>query len=169
MSPPHNPTGSAAVLPLRAALTRSVAEECGGPRVVVFNPNALAYEAFSLGRTNTDRTRLLEPLQATSLADALAEATSRWHWDRGDRLGIREIGGGNDRIMVYAVRRKCAGSSVYRNFQSVIEHARWLDHITTIDLNVVAGINRGALGSEVALHERRQRQRPDGAQMERRS
>lgn len=149
--PPHN-------LPLRQALIRSVAEECGSARAIPFQPHALAYEAFNMTGV---RTVLLDPLQATSISDALAETTSRWAWDRGDRLGVREIGTGRDRLYIYAVRRKATG--VLRDFTSVKEHARWLEHICTIDLNVIAGIDLRAVGAERDLHARRQVLRPEGA------
>jgi hypothetical protein len=149
--------------PLRQQLIRSVAEECGGPKAVRFDPDARAYEAFNLGRDAKDRTSLYEPLSATVLNDALAEATSRWSWDRGDRIGIRELGPKIDRLHVYAVRRKSAANYAYRDYGQHREFARWLDHICTIDLNVVAGINHAAVGSEVGIHEHRQRQRPEGA------
>jgi hypothetical protein len=149
-------------MPLRQALIRSCAEE-GGPRAVAFNPDALAYEAFKLGTGNSNRTLLLEPLKATSLTHALAETTGRWSWDRGDRIGLREIGAEHDRLYIYAVRRKSVGSAVWRDFTRITEHARWLEHIAAIDLNVVAGIAVGLVGSEHELHARRQSERPEGA------
>lgn len=126
-----------------------------------YSPDAATYEAFSLATDAKDWTRLYDPLKAATLADALAETTSRWLWDRGQRLGIREIDAKGDRLHVYAVRRKAHG--VRPNILSSLEYARWLDHICTIDLDVIAGIARNAVGSEVMLHERRQKQRPEGA------
>lgn len=158
--PPHI-TESA--MPLRQALTRSVAQECGGPRAVPFNVDARAYEAFRLGRDGKDRTTLQEPLQATTLKDALAETTSRWSWDRGDRLGVREIGSRIDRLHVYAARRSSAATRVYREYQQHSEYARSLDHICTIDLNIVAGIDVIGVGVEREIFDRRHRQRPEGA------
>lgn len=117
-----------------------------------------AYEAFNIGERTT---YLLDPLGAVTLPDALAETTSRWAWDRGDRLGIREITEDGDRLHVYAVRQKAHGRRP--NVLANLEYARWLDHICTIDLDVIAGIARHAVGSEVMLHERRQQQRPEGA------
>lgn len=146
---------------LRQALVRSVAEECGGPRAVPFS--ATSFEAFRLG----GRTHLLDPLEAGSLEDALAETTSRWAWDRGDRLGIRELGDRSDRLHIYAVRKKSEGVRVWRGHEQSVEHRRWLDHICTIDLNAVAGIAVGIVGSEVDLHERGQRKRPERARLSR--
>lgn len=128
-------------------------------RATRYSPRALAYEAFSLG----ERTLLLDPLAATSLNDALAETTSRWSWDRGMRLGIRVIGAELDQLHVFAVRRKSVGNRAWQGHIPVTEYPRWLDLIATIDLNVVAGLPVGCLGSEVQLHERRQRLRPEGA------
>lgn len=139
--------------------------EITAPRAVAFNPDALAYEAFSLGREDKERTRLLDPLQAETLDDALAEATSRWSWDRGDRIGIREIGGATDRLLVYAVRRKAQGSQVWRGHVPTLEYRRWLELVATVDLIVLAGIGQGLVGCELELHERRQRERPVGARL----
>ncbi len=147
-------------MPLRQALVRSVAEDCGGPRAVPFAPDALAYEAFSFSPHGT---RLRDPLEATSLDHALAETTARWAWDRGDRLGIRELGDRIDRLHIYAVRRKSAGVRTWRNHIPTTEHRRWLDHICTIDLNIIAGIDVTGVGWERDLFERRQRLRPEGA------
>jgi hypothetical protein len=149
-------------MPLHQALVRSLAEDGAVPRAVAFNSDAFAYEAFNCTGL---RTMLLQPLKAASLTDALAETTSRWSWDRGDRLAVREIGPKRDRLYVYAVRRKAVG--VRPNFASVIEHARWLDHICTIDLNAIAGINVTGVGSEITIHEHDQKRRPEGARMER--
>lgn len=124
---------------------------------------AVSFEAFGIGPT----TRLLDPLRARSLAEALAETTARWGWDRGDRLAVREIGDGTDRLHVYAVRRKSAGVRIWNAHVPSVEHERWLEHVCTVDLNVVAGIGVGLLGSEVGLHQHRQHRRPDGARMER--
>lgn len=132
-------------------------------QAVRFDPDARAYEAFSLGRDEKEWTSLYDPLAATSLKDALAEATSRWSWDRGDRLGIREIGPKLDRLHVYAVRRKSAANYTYRDHAQHREHARWLDHVCTIDLNVIAGIDLIGVGCERDIHARRQAQRPEGA------
>lgn len=119
------------------------------------------YEAFNLGTS----TRLLEPLDATSLADALAETVTRWSWDRGDRLALRELGDDIDRLHIYAVRRKAAGRKVWDGFACSVEHDRWPELVCAVDLNVVAGIPAGAIGCEVQLHERRQAARPEGARL----
>jgi hypothetical protein len=132
-------------------------------RAVRFDPDALAFEAFKFG----ERTHLLEPLAATTLNDALAETTSRWSWDRGDRLGIREIGPVIDRLHIYACRRKSQGVRAWQGYVPVTEHVRWLEHVCTIDLNVVAGIPVGLIGAECDLHLRRQHRRPEGARLER--
>ena len=136
-----------------------------------FDPNARSYEAFSLGtdvRAIGGCTNLLQPLSATTLNDALAETTARWSWDRGQRLGIREIGQ-KDLLHIYAARRSSQGHHVWRDHMRSTEYKRSLEHICTIDLNVIAGIPVGAVGCEVELHEHRQRQRPDGATFQRNS
>jgi hypothetical protein len=145
--PPHNSPAALAVLE--------------PPRALRFDPDALAYEAFGL--YEGARTRLLDPLRATSLQEALAEATGRWSFDRGDRIGIRELGGGKDKLHIYAVRRKSAANYSYRDYTQHREFARWLEHICTVDLNVIAGIPQGCVGSEIELHESLQRRRPEGA------
>jgi hypothetical protein len=122
-----------------------------------------SFEGFSISAS----TRLLPPLRATSLNEALAETTSRWVFDRGDRLAIREIGEETDRLHVYAVRRKSGSVEVWTGHVPSKAHERWLDHVCTLDLNVVAGIAVGAIGSEVELHERSQAGRPDGARLRR--
>lgn len=158
MSPPHLRSSD---MPLKQALIRSCAEEGLRPRAVAFDPDARAYEAFSLSKYGT---RLLEPLGAASLKEALAETTSRWSWDRGDRLGIRELGGKIDRLHVYAVRRKSQGIQTWsRNHIPVTSHDRWLDHICTIDLNIIHGIDVVGVGVERQIFERSHAQRPEGA------
>lgn len=147
-------------LDLRDALTISVAKE--EPSAVRFDPNGMAYEAFSMSGF---RTRLLEPLKAAKLSDALAETTSRWVWGRGDRLAVREIGARIDRLHVYAVRRSSHG--VRREWGANLEYAHSLELIATIDLNVVAGIPVGLVGSERALHAHDQARRPEGARLSR--
>lgn len=119
-----------------------------------------AFEAFALRRHETI---LLDPLAAENLDHACAETTARWAWDRGDRLAIREIGETADRLHIYAVRRKAEGTLTWNGYVPSVEHARWLEHIGTVDLNAVAGIAPGAVGVEVDLHEHRQRKRPEGA------
>ncbi len=128
-------------------------------RAVPYRP--VAFEAFNL----TLGTKLCEPLRATSLDEALAEATQRWAWDRGDRLGIRELGEGVDRLHIYAVRRKSQGTQAVRGYEQVTEHRRWLDLICAVDLNVIAGIPIGLCGNEHYLHDRLQRERPAGARL----
>lgn len=137
------------------------------PRAVPFNPDARAYEAFIFGADTRciGGTKLLDPIAATSLQEALAETTERWVWDRGQRLGVREIGAGNDLLHVYAVRKKSAPRYEYRGHRQYREHERWLEHICTIDLNVLAGSPRGLVGCEIHLHQRRQAQRPEGARL----
>jgi hypothetical protein len=138
-------------------------------RTARYSPDATAFEAFSLAtyeRTGPS-TKLLDPLAATSLNDALAEATHRWAWDRGDRIGIREISQDRDWLHIYAARRKSQGVRVVRSHLPSTEYRRWLEHICTIDLNTVAGIPVGCIGSEFDLHMRRQHQRPEGARLER--
>lgn len=147
----HHPPGAVAVLPHIA--TR-------------FDPHARSFEAFACGAT----TSLLQPLNATSLKNALAETTSRWSWDRGSRLAVREIGEKVDLLHVYAVRRASQPRYVRRvgggrDYDRVAEAERWLDHICTVDLNIVAGIDLWGVGVERDLHERRQQQRPEGARL----
>lgn len=82
------------------------------PRAVRFDPEARTYEAYSLA----GRTERKGPLQAATLEQAQAEATERWSWDRGDRIGIRETGREDaptwpfakqpfDRLHIFAVQR----------------------------------------------------------------
>lgn len=124
---------------------------------------ARSFEAFSLGR----QTRLLDPLSASTLAEAMVETVRRWTWDRGDRLAVRELDDGVDRLHVYAVRKKSVGQRVWDGHVSSIQHERWLDHVCTIDLNAIAGIAVGAIGSEIQLHDWAQGKRPEGARFER--
>lgn len=134
--------------PLRQQLTRSVAEECGGPRAVRFDPDARAYEAYSLGA----RTDLKDKLAATTLDEACAEATERWPWDRGDRLGVRETGQEDapfwpfdkqsfDRLHVYAVRRSAPirWELTHDGFRTEPVYRYKLELITTIDLGLFSG------------------------------
>lgn len=123
--------------------------------------NTSFFEAFGL----TLNTRLYEPLAATSMPEALAEVTGRWSWDRGDRFAIREIGDRLDNLHIFAVRKKSIGTQAWHNHIPVMVHERWADPICVIDLNVVAGIPVGLIGSEVFLHDRRQDQRPIGARL----
>lgn len=133
---------------LRQALTRSVAEECGGPRAVAFDPNARSYEAFRLGARTESRGKL----DASTLDQAQAEASERWHWDRGDRIGIREIGEEDstfwpfekqafDRLHVYAVQRSVPlrWKAVDYGARSVPVYRYSLKLLTTIDLGVFRG------------------------------
>jgi hypothetical protein len=124
-----------------------------------------AFEAFRFSPGGG--TYLLDPLEAGTLPDALAETTARWAWDRGDRLAVREIGEGRDRLHVFAVRRKSRGTKAWQGYVPVTEHERWLEPVCVIDLGAVAGIGEGLVGAEVELHERRQRERPAGARLRR--
>lgn len=129
-----------------------------------------SFETFGLAATgdwSSRHTRLYDPLTATTLDEALAETTSRWSWDRGDRLGIREIGDRHDQLHVYAVRKKSVGHTVYSGHHSSVEHRRWLDHICTIDLNIIAGIDVIGVGGERQLFEHRQAGRPERARLTR--
>lgn len=164
MSPPHN-------LPLRQQFVRSVHEECGGPRAVRFDPDARAYEAFGFGERATD---ILDPLEATSLDDALAEVTAKHHWDRGHRLGIREIWPENDLLHVYAVRRTSSVESTRACYdnpygRAALSYKRRLEHICTINLRVISGEHIEFIGNPSldecrrARHAERQAQRPEGA------
>jgi hypothetical protein len=147
---------------LRSQLTRSCAAEGMAARAVAYDPDARAFEVFSFSEFSTE---LREPLEAATLNDALAEVTSRWSWDRGDRLGVREIGGKVDQLHVYAVRQKSQGHHVWRDHMRSTEYRRWLDHICTIDLNIIHGIDVVGVGVERVLFERRQAQRPEGARL----
>ena len=123
------------------------------------------FEAFQLGERAT---YLRDPLEATNLDDAIAETVGRWPGDRGDRIAIRELGEGVDRLHIYAVRRKSAGYQAWsKDHIPSIEHDRWLDHICTVDLNTVAGLAPFAVGCEIDLHDRRQAKRPGGARLRR--
>jgi hypothetical protein len=162
---------------LRQALIHSVAEECGIARVVAYDPDARAYEAFALGdRFGIDLsgTDLLEPIAATTLDDALAEVTAKHHWDRGDRLGVREIGPKIDLLHVYAVRRTstvestraCSDNPYAR---TALSYKRRLEHICTVDLRVISGEHINLIGNpsldEIRRqrHAERQAQRPEGS------
>lgn len=152
-----------------ALVAGGIPAELVQPRATRFNPDARSFEAFNLGRDEKDHTSLRDPLQSTTLKEALAEATARWAWGRGDRLGIREIGGRIDRLHIYAIRQKSQGRRVWSsNHIPTTEHDRWCEHIATIDLNIIAGIDVIGVGSERQLFEHRQAHRPDGARMERR-
>lgn len=132
--PPHNLAGALAVLePSRATH---------------FDPDARTYEAYSLGA----RTDLKGNLSATTLDQAQAEATERWHWDRGDRLGIRETGQEDapfwpfdkqafDRLHVFAVQRSAPLGWVPVNHgaQTKPTYRYSLKLLTTIDLGVFRG------------------------------
>lgn len=156
---------------LRQQLIRSLAEE-GGPQAVRFDPDARSYEAFSFGRS----TRLGESVEATTLDDALAEITARSHWDRGDRLGVREIGQGCDKLHIYAVRRTSTIESTracYDNpyARTALSYKRRLEHICTVDLRVVSGEHVDLIGNPSLdeyrrkEHVERQAQRPEGARL----
>jgi hypothetical protein len=118
------------------------------PAAERFNADARAYEALSLGA----RTELKGALAATTLDHATAEATERWHWDRGDRLGIRETGQEDapfwpfekqpfDRLHIYAVQRSAPlrwkPSKDLMRSEPVYRYS--LKLLTTIDLGVFRG------------------------------
>ena len=161
---------------IRQNLIRSVAQECGAARAVRFDPQARSFEAFGFGASGT---KLLDPLEATSLDEALAETTSRWRWDRGDRLGIREIGKNVDQLHVYACRRTSAVASYRARYdnpygRTALEYKRRLEHICTIDLQTVAGIPPLRFSDNPSLDQhyreedqRRQARRPEGARLSR--
>lgn len=146
------------------------------PKVRRFDPGARAFEAFSFGDKGT---ALLDAVQATTLDDALAEITERHGGlDRGDRIGVREIGEGVDLMHVYAVRRSSTVTDWSRRDafgqRQPLAWKRRLEHICTIDCRVVAGdlvdLNENPSLAERhrRLHRERQAKRPDGARMERR-
>lgn len=116
------------------------------PAAVPFNPDAKSYAAYGLGTT-----KLLGTLAATTLEGAQAEATERWNWDRGDRLGIREIGQEDapsypfdkqhvDRLHVYAVRRSAPVRWVLTDdlMRTRPVYKFKLEHICTIDVKALA-------------------------------
>lgn len=118
------------------------------PRAVAFDPNARTYEAFRLGAHTESRGKL----EATTLEHAQAEASDRWHWDRGDRLGIREIGQEDapfwpfekqafDRLHVYAVQRSAPlrWELAPDGFRTVPVYRYSLKLLTTIDLGAING------------------------------
>jgi hypothetical protein len=132
---------------LRQALVRSLAEECGPVRALRFDPNAHAYSAYRLG----GQTELRGALEASTLEQAQAEASDRWHWDRGDRIGIREQGQEDsklwpfekqpfDRLHVYAVQRSkpLRWELAPDGFRSVPVYRYSLKLLTIIDLKVIA-------------------------------
>lgn len=141
------------------------------PRAVAYDPDARTYEAFSFGGRGTG---LLDQLEATSLDDALAEVTAKHHWDRGDRLGVREIGPDIDQMHVFAVRRTSSIESTracYDNpyARTALSYKRRLELICTIDLRVIRGEHIELIGNPSLDEYRRQRhaereaKRPDGA------
>ena len=112
------------------------------PAAEPFNPDARSYAAYRLSDT-----RLLGTLLASTLGDATAEATERWPWDRGDRLGIVETGQEDaplwpfpkqpvNRLHIYAIRR--SAPIAYRPSKDQMRQEpiyRFnLDHICTVDL-----------------------------------
>lgn len=115
------------------------------PAAVPFNPDAKSYAAYRLGATE-----LLGALAATTLDGAQAEATERWHWDRGGRLGIREIGQEDaptwpfdkqpiDRLHVYAIQRSAPLRWQMDNYgRSHPVYKFSLKHICTIDVKALA-------------------------------
>lgn len=145
-------------------LVRSVAEECGG--AVRFDPNARAFEAFSFGANGS---HLLDPVSATSLDDALAEVTERHGGDRGDRMGVREIGQEIDLLHVYAVRRTSTVTSWHTGGSGCrvpLSYKKRLEHICTINLRVISGEHVDLIGNPSLdeyrrkQHAQRQAQRP---------
>lgn len=131
---------------LRQQLVRSVAEECGPVRAVRFDPDARSFAAYRLHGF----TALAGLLDAETLEAAKAEATERWSWDRGDRLGIRERGLEEaelfpfekqpfDRLHVFAVRRsEPLRWDFSRDLMRKVPVYRYsLDLICTIDLKVL--------------------------------
>lgn len=165
------PANDAAPLGLRDALAISCAIE-DQPRAVAYDPDARAFEAFGFGARGTS---LLDPLLATTLDGALAEVTEREHLDRGDRIGVREIGQECDLLHIYAVRRTDTVTSYRRAYdnpcsRTPLTYKRRLDHICTVDLQAVAGIPPARFSDNPSLDRRyrqedahRQAQRPEGA------
>jgi len=157
--------------PKDALIAGGMPAELLRPRAVAFDPNARAYEAFSFGGAGTG---LLDPLKATTLDHALAEMTERHRMDRGDRVGVREIGPEVDRLHVYACRRTDQIESTrpcYDNpyGRTALSYKRRLEHICTIDLRVISGEHIELIGNP-SLDERRRRahaerqaQRPEDA------
>lgn len=143
------------------------------PRATRFDPDARAYEAFDLGLDERGCTSLLNPIEATDLRNALAELTSRQAFDRGDRVGVREIGPDCDRLHVYACRRSSQlGSRPSRDLMRMEPiYKRRFEHICTIDLRVVAGElvglneNPSLAEHQRKRHAERQAQRPEGARL----
>ena len=123
------------------------------PRAVAYDPDARTYEAYSLGaQTEGKGTQAKGALKATTLDQATAEATERWAWDRGDRLGIREIGQEDspfwpfdkqafDRLHVYAIQRSAPLQWIFdtESNRSVPLYRYSLKLLTTIDLGMFRG------------------------------
>lgn len=116
------------------------------PAAERFNPDAKSFAAYALGTT-----KLLGELAAATLEAAQAEATARWHWDRGDRLGIRETGHEDaptwpfdkqtiDRLHIFAVRRsapiKWVPTDDLMRTRPVCKFS--LEHICTVDVKALA-------------------------------
>ena len=117
------------------------------PRAVRFDPDARQFAAYHLAGT-----RLLGNLNADTLDGACAEATDRWHWDRGDRLGIREQGQEDaplypfdkqpvDRLHIYAIRKSAPirWELTRDNMRTKPVCKFSLDHICTVDLRQIRG------------------------------
>lgn len=139
--PPHNQPE-----PLRQQFPLA---QTSAAQAVRFNPDARYFRAYALGDT-----RLLGTLDADTLEAATAEATERWYWDRGDRLGIREFGQEDapvwpfqkrplDRMHIYAVRRSAPVGWRPVNHGSRTEpvYRFKLEHICTVDLKALSSNN----------------------------
>jgi hypothetical protein len=131
--PPHNQVS--AVLPLRQALTRSVSEECGGPKAVAFNTTT--FDAFKASE-GMDRTYKLGRLDAVDLREALNETLTRFSLYHKDTLIVRETGEKGTRLRIFAIRKKSTPRYVHKDHVTRAVHDLYADPVCVIDGDVLA-------------------------------
>lgn len=125
--PPHNQPA----MPLRQALTRSVAGECGGPRAVPLHQSRFRAFQVADGRTYA--------INETwhSLSDALAGVPIVRLLDHKDSLVIREEGPRGVRIHVYRVRQKSRARYVHKDHITRAVRDLYLDPVCSFDGGVI--------------------------------
>lgn len=115
-------------MPLRQALTRSVAEECGAARAVPFN--ATSHSAFQV---ESGRTYEITGLTAGSLDDALTQAISLRAFSHKQHLIIREESDHGVKLYVYAIKRRAVPRYVHRDHVTKRVHDLYADPVCVID------------------------------------